>query len=93
MHLKNKFPSHYKKVLDGEAFLVSSFDQLRNCKVEITTKFVKTSVANLKKILMQLTEGMERGGVAVSGVQSAKAFARADRHDFRQNKERSLLQI
>lgn len=79
MHLKNKFPSHYKKVLDGEAFLVSSFDQLRDCKVEITTKFVTTSKKNLKKILRAIDRGHGAGdGVAVSGVQSAKAFARAD---------------
>ena len=79
MHLKNKFPSHYKKVLDGEAFLVSSFDQLRDCKVEITTKFVHTSKENLKKILRAIDRGHGAGdGVAVSGVQSAKAFARAD---------------
>jgi len=78
-HLKSKFPTEYKKVVAGEAFMVSSFDQLRLCKVEIIGKFVKTTEKNLKKITSRVDRGHGGGdGVAVSGVQAAKAFGRID---------------
>lgn len=79
-HLKNKFPSEYAKVMDGEAFIVSSFDQLRLCKVEIIEKFVKTTKTNLQKIARAVDRGHGGGdGVAVSGVQIAKGFGRIDK--------------
>lgn len=78
-HLKAKFPAEYKKVVAGKAFMVSSFDQLRLCKVEIIGKFVKTTEKNLKKITSRVDRGHGGGdGVAVSGVQAAKAFGRVD---------------
>lgn len=79
-HLKNKFPQEFAKVLRGEAFMMSSFDQIRLCKVEIIRKFVKASEKSLGKITRAVDRGHGGGdGVAVSGVQAAKGFGRADK--------------
>ena len=40
IHLKNKFPDVFKKVLKGEAFVLSSFAQVGKCKKKIIEEFV-----------------------------------------------------
>jgi hypothetical protein len=79
-YLRNKFPAEYKRLLNGEVFMLSSFSQLRLCKQELVKKFIKTTEDNLKKITRAVDRGHGAGdGVAVSGVQIAKGFGRIDK--------------
>ena len=78
MHLRKKFPSEYKKVLEGSAFICSSFAQIGKCKKEIIDLFVKTSEHNIKKLRASVDRGHGASdGLAVSGVQIAQGMGRA----------------
>ena len=89
--LRKSFPSNWKKVKKGEAFIVSSFDQLRSCKQEIIAAFVKTTEKNMKKISSSVDRGHGGGdGVAVSGVQIAKGMGKIDKA-FEGDKESKKL--
>jgi hypothetical protein len=78
--LRKSFPANWKKVRAGEAFILSSFDQLRKCKQEIVSQFVKTTEKNMKKITSSVDRGHGGGdGVAVSGVQIAKGMGKIDK--------------
>lgn len=78
MHLRKKFPSEYKKVLKGTAFICSSFAQIGKCKKEIIDLFVKTSQHNIKKLRASVDRGHGASdGLAVSGVQIAQGMGRA----------------
>lgn len=85
--LRRNFPQNWKKVVAGEAFILSSFDQLRKCKQEIINTFVQTTEKNMKKISASVDRGHGGGdGVAVSGVQIAKGFGKIDKA-FGEDKE------
>jgi hypothetical protein len=78
--LRKNFPQNWKKVKKGEAFILSSFDQLRKCKQDIVAKFVKATDAQMKKISSSVDRGHGGGdGVAVSGVQIAKGMGKVDK--------------
>lgn len=81
IHVKDKFKSTvWPKIKKGEAFILSSFDQIGDCKREIIKEFVKTTDAQLAKITRAVDRGHGAGnGLAISAVQSAKALGRVDK--------------
>lgn len=80
IHLKNKFPDVFKKVLEGEAFVLSSFAQVGKCKKKIIEEFVDATEDQIKEITKRVDRGHGAGdGLAVSAVSAARAFGRVDK--------------
>ena len=80
MHIKRKFPSVYQQVLDGEAFILSSFAQIGKCKKKIVEELVDATEEQLKEIIKRIDRGHGAGdGLAISAVSAARAFGRVDK--------------
>jgi hypothetical protein len=74
MYLKQDHPKEYKKIIDGKAFIISSWGALSKCKEELVRGLVETSEKQMKEILKRIDRGHGAGsGIAVSGMQQAMA--------------------
>jgi len=77
-YLKQNFKHLYQKILDGNAFLVSSFADLSALKNELVDEFVDGTKAQLKKIKVRINRGHGVGeGFAVSATQIGQAQSAA----------------
>ncbi len=77
IYLRDEHPKEYKKIVDGKAFIISSWGALSKCKEELVRGLVETSEKQMKEILKRIDRGHGAGsGIAVSGMQQAMAANR-----------------